>query len=120
MRYGRFYLVLMVTHRCNLRCSYCYMGRQSARSMPLETGRAAIRRAIRSIRPGGVFELGFLGGVPLLEAGLVEELADYARRAADAANVELRLGLTTNGTQATGEAWRVMLRQDLDLCVSHD
>ncbi len=43
MKYGRFHLVLMVTHRCNLRCRYCYMGRQSPRSMSPEVGRAAIR-----------------------------------------------------------------------------
>ncbi len=120
MNYQRFHLVLMVTHRCNLRCRYCYMGRQSPRSMSPEMGRAAVRRAVRSIRPGGVLELGFFGGEPLLEAGLVEELADYARQAADAAEIELRPGLTTNGTQSAGKAWDVMFRRDLDLCVSHD
>ncbi len=39
MKYECFHLVLMVTHRCNLRCSYCYMGRQSPRSMTPEIGR---------------------------------------------------------------------------------
>lgn len=120
MRYECFHLVLMVTHQCNLHCGYCYMGRHFSRVMPWETGRSAINRAIRSIRPGGFLELGFFGGEPLLEAELVAGLADYARETADAAGITLRLGLTTNGTQATGMAWDVMLRPDFDVCVSHD
>ena len=120
MKYECFHLVLTVTHRCNLRCSYCYMGRQSPRSMTPEIGEAAIRRAVRSVRPGGVLELSFFGGEPLLEAELIEGLAEYARQAARAAEIRLRPGVTTNGTQSAGKAWDVMLREDLDVCVSHD
>ena len=68
MRYDRFHLVLMTTHACNLRCDYCYTGRKFRRAMPLEIGLAAIRRAARSLCPGGTLELGFFGGEPLLEA----------------------------------------------------
>ena len=53
MKYSCFHLVLMVTHRCNLHCEYCYMGRHFSRSMKRETGEAAIRRAIRSVAPAG-------------------------------------------------------------------
>jgi uncharacterized protein len=120
MKYDCFHLVLMVTHQCNLQCGYCYMGRHFPRSMSFETGQVALCRAIRSIESGGVLELGFFGGEPLLEAELVAELADEAQRAAESARVALQLGLTTNGTQHTGKAWDVMLRPDLDLCVSHD
>jgi uncharacterized protein len=120
MKYGCFHLVLMVTHQCNLRCSYCYVGRHFRRSMASATGEAAINRAIHSIEPGGVLELGFFGGEPLLEATLVGELADYARRAAEEAEIELRPGLTTNGTLCTGPAWDLMMRPDFDVCVSHD
>jgi uncharacterized protein len=120
MKYECFHLVLMVTHRCNLRCSYCYVGRHYRRSMVYATGEAAISRAIRSIRPGGTLELGLFGGEPLLEAKLVGELADYAREAADEAKIVLRPGLTSNGTERNGAAWEVMVRPDLDLCISHD
>jgi uncharacterized protein len=96
------------------------MGRQSPRSMSREIGKAAIDRAVRSLQPGGLLELNFFGGEPLLEAELVDELADYAEQAAGAAQIRLRTGLTTNGTQSAGTAWQVMLRRDLDLCISHD
>lgn len=88
--------------------------------MTAATGQAAIDCAMRSIRPGGTLELGFFGGEPLLEAELVEETLGYAGQAAEAAGIELRPGLTTNGMASTDAAWRVMLRPELQLAVSHD
>lgn len=120
MKYGCFHLVLMVTHACNLRCDYCYTGRKSPRTMSTEIGRAAIARAVRSMRPKGLLELGFFGGEPLLEAELVAELLAYAQQAADSAGVKLRPSLTTNGTVATAAAWNVMTDENVDVCVSHD
>jgi uncharacterized protein len=120
MKYQSFHLVLMVTHQCNLHCGYCYMGRHFSRAMTRETGETAIRRAVRSLLPGGTLELGFFGGEPLLEPGLIGHLTDFARQSADAAGLALRSGLTTNGTQHTGDAWNILVRPDLDVCVSHD
>ncbi len=120
MRYDRFHLVLMATHACNLRCDYCYTGRKFRRSMPWEIGLAAIRRAARSLRPGGVLELGFFGGEPLLEAETIARWIDAAHEIASAAKIALRLGMTTNGTIVSDAAWKLMLRPDLELCVSHD
>ena len=119
-RYERFQLVLMVTHACNLRCDYCYVGCKSPRSMNLALGLAAIRRAVRSLAHGGVLELGFFGGEPLLEAELVAELIGSARQIAAAADVGLQLQFTTNGTVLTAPAWQVMMLPDLELAVSHD
>jgi uncharacterized protein len=120
MKYECFHLVLMVTHGCNLQCDYCYTGRKFPRAMTLEVGRAALNRAVRAIRPGGVLELGFFGGEPLLEAELIAELVDYAQEATEPAGIRLRPGLTTNGTLLTASAWKVMMLDGLDLCVSHD
>ena len=120
MRYDCFHLVLMVTHACNLRCDYCYMGRKSPRRCCPAIGRSAIARAVCSIRPSGVLELGFFGGEPLLEAELITGLLSHARHAAESAGVVLRPTLTTNGTIATAAAWDVMTDDGLDLCISHD
>jgi uncharacterized protein len=120
MQYGCFHLVLMVTHACNMRCDYCYAGAKSLRSMTRDTGRSAIDRALCSIRQNGILELSFFGGEPLLEADLIEDLIEYAKRSAISYGVQLRLGLTTNGTVATPSAWNLMMRADLDVCISHD
>jgi uncharacterized protein len=120
MRYECFHLVLMVTHACNLRCTYCYTGTKLRRSMSYRVARAAIDRAVRSIRPSGTLEMGFFGGEPLIEAKLLSELVAYARLAAAQTNIRLRLFLTTNGTIDTPAAWDLMTLPEMKVSVSHD
>jgi len=118
--YERFGLVLMVTHACNLRCSYCYTGAKTGRAMGPAVGRAAVERAVASIRPGGTLELGFFGGEPLLRAGFVAAMIELAARRTALARVALEVNLTTNGTRTDREAWGVMTRPGAQITVSHD
>ncbi len=118
--YSEFSLVLRVNHSCNMRCTYCYAGRQFPASMSEDVGRQAIDRAIASLGSAGALSLGFIGGEPLLEAELISSLLVHARSRAAAAGVSLRPGLTTNGTVMDAAAWSLMTRPDLDLAVSHD
>jgi uncharacterized protein len=120
MRYDRFHLVLMTTHACNMGCDYCYTGRKFRRAMPREIGLAAISRAVRSLAAGGTLELGFFGGEPLLQAEAIADWIDFAQQITSAAGISLRPGLTTNGTIVSPAAWSLMMRSDLELCVSHD
>lgn len=64
--YDHFGLVLLVNHACNMRCTYCYTGEKFNWPMSLATGRKAILRALASVTRGGVLELGFFGGEPVL------------------------------------------------------
>ena len=116
----RFGLVLMVTHACNLRCTYCYTGAKFGRAMPEALGRKAIDRALASLQPGGVLELGFFGGEPCLEAPLVAALCDYGHEQAASRQITVLPGLTTNGTLTTADAWSLLRRPDLGVAVSHD
>jgi len=115
-----FGLTLVVNHCCNLRCDYCYMGAKTGVRMEPGVGRRAIDRAAASVERGGRLELGFFGGEPLLDAGLVLEFAAHARARAAEAGVGLRLALTTNGTQDHARAREVMEMPDLELAVSFD
>ena len=118
--YEQFSLVLMVNHACNLRCTYCYTGAKTHRPMSLAVARQSIAAAGRSIRPGGVLELGFFGGEPLIEAELILAAIRQAELICGERGVELRLGLTTNGTLTDYAAWRAMTWPGLMLHVSHD
>ena len=120
MKYERFHLVLMATHACNLCCDYCYTGRKFPRVMQADVGRAAIRRAVRSLASGGRLELGFFGGEPLLEADLVADLLHFAEQATEPLGVRLRPGVTTNGTVLTASAWKLLTLDSVDVCISHD
>jgi uncharacterized protein len=118
--YTHFGLVLMVNHACNLRCTYCYTGAKFNRPMEYIVGARALDRAVASIKAGGVLELGFFGGEPLAEARLVLDFIERARARTCFRDIELRLNLTTNGTQTSEEAWQVMSLPEMDLAVSHD
>ncbi len=119
--YQRFGLTLMVTHACNLRCAYCYTGEKLNRAMPVEIGRRAIERAIASIEPGGALDLGFFGGEPLIEATRIQSLIEFAHTCAAARRITVTVNITTNGTRdGDPAAWAVMLRDDVDLVISHD
>ena len=59
-------LSLILTHQCDLACSYCYAGEKSARDMPLEVGEQALERAFATLAPDEALHLGFFGGEPLL------------------------------------------------------
>ncbi len=118
--YRRFGLVLMVNHACNLRCTYCYTGDKFNRAMPEAFGRKAIDRAIASQGSRGTLELGFFGGEPLLESGLICALLDYARDRTQVSGVPLSVGLTTNGTVTSEPAWALMSDPDDSLANSHD
>jgi uncharacterized protein len=110
----------MVTHGCNMSCSYCYNGPHYQLSMSTDVGQTAIDRSINSIERGGVLELGFFGGEPLLEAGLIRSLIDYARKNTQQAGLELLLALTTNATVTNHKAWSIVMMPEVDLAVSID
>lgn len=118
--YETFHLVLAVNHACNLRCRYCYTGAKKHRPMSREVALAALDRAIHSLRPGGLLEIGFFGGEPLLEARLILAVVAEAKSRAAQDGIRLRLSLTTNGTLVDADAWQVMQMADLGLHVSHD
>lgn len=98
-------LTLVLTHACNLGCSYCYAGKKDGRTMPAETGRAAIDWAVAHC--GGELLLGWFGGEPLLRWDLLTALHGHAHERAAAAGVRLSGTVTTNATLLTPErmAW---------------
>lgn len=118
--YDRFVLTLMLTHACNLRCTYCYGGEKFNRSMPPAMGRKAIDRASASLNNAGRLELRFFGGEPLLEPDLIEELAEYARQQTAAQKTELGMLITTNATVTDEKAWQILTRPDIDIALSVD
>lgn len=123
MSYARFALTLMVTHACNMRCTYCYTGEKAGRRMPCGVGEAAIRRAIASLgtgEGGAHLELGFFGGEPLLEAAAIGHWMDLARRETQRMGATVSFHLTTNGTVASGAAWDILVQPDLHLALSVD
>jgi uncharacterized protein len=88
--------------------------------MPAAVARAAVGRAVASLRPDGLLELAFFGGEPLLEAPLIRATLDAARAETELRGRRLACSITTNGTVADGEAWTLLADPAVDISVSHD
>jgi uncharacterized protein len=103
-------VTFIVTHGCNLRCSYCYEHNKSDARMTFETAQKAVDTLFRSDAENGVWVnpddadgliLEFIGGEPLLEVELIDRVMDYFLARA----VELRhrwatrymINISTNG-----------------------
>ncbi|MSP59868.1 MAG: radical SAM protein [Myxococcales bacterium] len=92
---------LVLTHDCNLGCTYCYAGEKFRKAMSLEVMDRALDLGFAD--DAAKIQLSFFGGEPLLEWGrLVRATAEAEARAA-ATGKKLVLTVTTNGTLLTDE-----------------
>jgi uncharacterized protein len=88
---------LLLTQRCNLACSYCYVGKQPA-TMSRTTARQVIEFAFRHAPPEERIDLGFFGGEPLLEFELIRSVTRMIEDAPGFDPGRVTLTLVTNGT----------------------
>jgi len=91
-------VVLLLTSRCNLRCTYCYAsgGEGPAQTLPLEIARAAIDEVYQTASEMGQphFELGFHGGGEPVQAWeTLQQATAYARNK----DLPCRISVVSNG-----------------------
>jgi uncharacterized protein len=91
-------VTLVLTHDCNLGCSYCYAGKKFRKAMTDEVGRAGIDLAIATTAEDGALDLSFFGGEPLLAWEALVSFSRYATARAAEKGLRLRQSVTTNGT----------------------
>ena len=99
-------LILGVTERCNLCCSYCtYSGgfashrTHSDKTMSFEVAQKAIIDYMRDdFCEVGDYPISFYGGEPLLEIELLQRIMDFALEHAQSRGKTVSFSLTTNGT----------------------
>ncbi|HEP1432700.1 TPA: radical SAM peptide maturase, CXXX-repeat target family, partial [Streptococcus pyogenes] len=96
-------LTFIVTEDCNLRCSYCYITHKSSnKKMSFDVAKKFIDYVLsdKIVRPNGVI-LDFIGGEPLLEIKLIDQICDYFKLKTYLLNDEwywdYRINVTTNG-----------------------
>lgn len=79
-------ITLQITSECNLNCSYCYEHHKEHQVMSLETGKKIVDYLLNMyVKNDNEFinhntqaiVLSFIGGEPLLEAKLIEQICDY-------------------------------------------
>ncbi len=117
------HLILEVTHRCNLRCTYCvysgahaYQRMHSTRNMSVEVAKKAIDIFLERAVPNPT--ISFYGGEPLLNLALIQEVVEYASSRSSPENIRFRM--TTNGTLLTPAITRFLVDHDVHFQVSID
>ena len=92
-------IMLTLTERCNLNCTYCYEKNKSLRTMAKET---AIKILEKELQEDVDFcEIQFFGGEPFFEYDLMKELCEFLW--SKEWPVKYHCFVTTNGTLVHGE-----------------
>lgn len=108
---------LVLTHQCNLGCSYCYAGEKFKSSMSWQTGLESLRLAFS--RPGPV-EVSFFGGEPMIAFDSLARLTRVAAHWARRAGREIRFSVTTNATILKDKHLRFLKHYNFFVGVSVD
>ena len=115
--------MLMVTHACNLNCSYCYEPYKKNVYMSLDLAKEIILREAQFVKDSDQFdelEIDFMGGEPLMNFPLIKEIVEWLE--SGVIDVPWICFATTNGTLLTDEikAWLREHKDFINLGASYD
>ena len=117
------HIEVLLTHRCNLRCVYCY-SRAPARELPPdlspEHAEAAVELLARSCGQAPMLRVDLWGGEPLLRPDLIELVAARATEVAARLSRELQICMPTNLTLLDEGKLAVVQRWGIELSLSLD
>lgn len=115
-------IMLLVTYKCNLRCSYCYEPKTKDFRMTVDRAKQIIREQMSSLSDDyDSVEIQFMGGEPLLEFSLIRKVSEWLW-STDLAKKVLVLFAPTNGTLLDSEmkAWFSANNEKIHLGLSFD
>jgi uncharacterized protein len=121
-------LVLNVTSKCNLACTYCYEygedrvvePSKKPRLMTEETARQSVDFMFAEAGENKTVHLTFFGGETLLNYKVLRSALAYARDRATALGKEVDVSLTTNATLLRDEVIDWIVDNDVGVTVSID
>ncbi len=100
-------LCLNISHKCNLRCSYCfadggsYCGEEE--NMSFATAKAAVDFLIEKSGARKILEIDFFGGEPLINMDVVRKTVEYGRKREKDCKKTFRFTITTNAVSLSDE-----------------
>ena len=115
--------MLMVTHACNLNCSYCYETHKQNAYMDLNLAKDIISREAQLVKESDIFdelEIDFMGGEPFMNFPLIRDVVEWLEKGA--ISVPWLCFATTNGTLLTNEIkdWLREHKDHIWLSASYD
>lgn len=115
--------MLMVTHACNLNCSYCYESYKRNDYMTIELAKEIISKEARFVANSDKFDeiqVDFMGGEPLMNFTLIKEIVEWLE--GGGINVPWICFASTNGTLINSEMkeWFKQHKRYMVLGASYD
>lgn len=110
---------LLTTLKCNLRCTYCYLGKSNV-TMTLPIAEKIIEFIYSNTPHEEKIDLGFFGGEPLLEFEVMQRIVEVLQSHPKYDPERIELSITTNGTIFNREIASFLKRHRIVLCVSCD
>ena len=97
-----YYLMILPTYQCNLRCWYCVQEHEDLWMTEATVDR--VRRLIeRKLQDSTLrhFHLSWFGGEPLLKYDMIRDITDFSKKTAEKNGKTFSCEITTNGTLLT-------------------
>ncbi len=113
-------VTLLLTKKCNLRCSYCYVRYSDTSIMSFETAKRIIIKEMAQIHNGTKLVISFLGGEPFSEFHRLKEICEWIW--SKNWNTSYYINAVTNGTLLNNEirTWLIENHHRFYLTLSYD
>ena len=110
---------LLITQDCNLACSYCYISKRQAK-MSLATAEKIVSFIFKNAQKNGINSIGFFGGEPLIEFGLMKKIVEIIESHPRFTEFEISFNVTSNGTIFSEEIAEFFIEHQIGYCISCD
>ena len=115
--------MLMITHACNLKCSYCYETHKQNAYMTVDLAKQIISEEAEMIESSDKFDeiqIDFMGGEPLMNFTLIKEIVEWLEKGA--INVPWVCFASTNATLINDDIkdWLKKHKKYMILGISYD
>lgn len=109
---------LLMTYRCNLNCTYCYINHKKDIDMTLETAKKILKPFLE--KDGGFLEITFMGAETLMAEPVIRPLVEWAENGGW--KRQFRFFGSTNGTlvDSSLKQWLTRHRHSVILGLSYD
>lgn len=114
------YMELILTHQCNMRCSYCFEAEKNDLQMSEETALASVDFLMEQSRDAENLSILFFGGEPLLKFDLIRKVIGVAHGKAAARGKQISYDMTTNGTLLSAEHLQFFRENSVKFLLSMD
>lgn len=98
--------MLMITHACNLNCTYCYEAYKDDSEMSFEMAKKIVLKEIDFVKDSGQFkrlEVDFMGGEPFMNFKLIKQVVEWLESLS--CGIPIAAFCSTNGTLVTPEKY---------------